>query len=50
MNELYWPGMFTTYEEFVIVTDAPQSNRMKMTGQDTDNKGIVFEKQKNMKN
>ncbi len=27
-----------TYEEFVIVTEAPQCNRMTATGQDTDNK------------
>ncbi len=27
-----------TYEEFVIVTEAPQSNKMTATGQDTDNK------------
>ncbi len=27
-----------TYKEFVIVTEAPQYNRMTATGQDTDNK------------
>ncbi len=27
-----------TYEELVIVTEAPQCNRMTATGQDTDNK------------
>ncbi len=27
-----------TYKEFVIVTEAPQCNRMTATGQDTDNK------------
>ncbi len=27
-----------TYEEFVIVTEAPQCNRMTAIGQDTDNK------------
>ncbi len=27
-----------TYEEFVLVTVAPQCNRMTATGQDTDNK------------
>ncbi len=27
-----------TYEEFVIVTEAPQCNRKTTTGQDTDNK------------
>ncbi len=27
-----------TYEEFVIVTEAPQCIRMTATGQDTDNK------------
>ncbi len=31
-----------TYEEFVIVTEAPQSNRMTATGQDTDNKRIIY--------
>ncbi len=29
------------YEEFVIVTEAPQSNKMTATGQDTDNKNNV---------
>ncbi len=27
-----------TYEEFVVVTEAPQCNRMTATRQDTDNK------------
>ncbi len=27
-----------TYKEFVIVTEAPQCNRMTATEQDTDNK------------
>jgi len=31
-----------TYEEFVIVTEAPQCNRMTATGQDTDNKIIIY--------
>ncbi len=31
-----------TYEEFVIVTEAAQSNRMTVTGQDTDNKIIIY--------
>ncbi len=31
-----------TYEEFVIVTEAPQCNRMTVTGQDTDNKRIIY--------
>ncbi len=31
-----------TYEEFVIVTEAPQCNRMTATGQDTDNKRIIY--------
>ncbi len=31
-----------TYEEFVIVTEAPQCNRMTTTGQDTDNKRIIY--------
>ncbi len=30
-----------TYEEFVLVTEAPQCNRMTATGQDTDNKKII---------
>ncbi len=30
-----------TYEEFVIVTEAPQCNRMTATGQDTDNKRTI---------
>ncbi len=29
-----------TYEEFVLVTVAPQCNRITATGQDTDNKKI----------
>ncbi len=29
-----------TYKEFVIVTEAPQCNRMTATGQDTENKII----------
>ncbi len=29
-----------TYKEFIIVTEAPQSNRM--TGQDTDNKRTIY--------
>ncbi len=33
-NELYWPIMI--YEEFVIVTEAPQCNRMTATGPDTE--------------
>ncbi len=31
-----------TYEEFVIETEAPQCNRMTATGQDTDNKRILY--------
>ncbi len=31
-----------TYKEFVIVTEAPQCNRMTATGQDTDNKIIIY--------
>ncbi len=31
-----------TYEEFVIVTEAPQCNRMTATGQDTDDKIIIY--------
>ncbi len=31
-----------TCEEFVIVTKAPQCNRMKATGQDTDHKIIIY--------
>ncbi len=31
-----------TYEEFVIVTEAPQCNRMTATGQDTDNKITIY--------
>ncbi len=27
-----------TYEEFVFMTEAPQCNRMTVTGQNTDNK------------
>ncbi len=30
------------YEEFVLVTEAPQCNRMSVTGQDTDNKKIMY--------
>ncbi len=30
-NELYWPGMYV-YEEFVIVTEAPQCIRITATG------------------
>ncbi len=39
-NELYWPVML--YEEFVIMTEAPQFNRMTATGQDTDNKMTIY--------
>ncbi len=31
-----------TYEEFVLVTVAPQFDRMTVTGQDTDNKKIMY--------
>ncbi len=31
-----------TFEEFVIVTEAPQCNRMTATGQDTDDKIIIY--------
>ncbi len=31
-----------TYKEFVIVTQAPQCNRKTATGQDTDNKRIIY--------
>ncbi len=31
-----------TYEEFVIVTEAPRCNRMTATGQDTDDKRIIY--------
>ncbi len=31
-----------TYEEFVIVTEAPQCSRMTVTGQDTDNKRTIY--------
>ncbi len=31
-----------THEEFVIVTEAPQCNRMKATGQDTDNRRRIY--------
>ncbi len=31
-----------TYEEFVIVTEAPQCNKKTATGQDTDNKNIDY--------
>ncbi len=31
-----------TYEEFVIVIEAPQCNRMTTTGQDTDNKRTIY--------
>ncbi len=31
-----------TYKEFVIVTEAPQCNRMTATGQDTDNKKNIY--------
>ncbi len=31
-----------TYEEFAIVTEAPQCNRMTVTRQDTDNKRIIY--------
>ncbi len=31
-----------TYEEFVIVTEAPRCNRKTATGQDTDNKIIIY--------
>ncbi len=33
---------FTFTYEFVIVTEAPQCNRMTATGQDTDNKRIIY--------
>ncbi len=42
-NELYWPARYVyTYEEFVIVTEALHCNRMTATGQDTDNKIIIY--------
>ncbi len=31
-----------TYKEFVIVTEAPQCNKMTATGEDTDNKIIIY--------
>ncbi len=31
-----------TYGEFVLVTEAPQCNRMTATGQDTDNKRTIY--------
>ncbi len=31
-----------TYEEFVIVTEAPQCNRMTVTGEDTVNKRTMY--------
>ncbi len=34
------PG--TRYNEFVIVTEAPQCNRMTATEQDTDDKIIIY--------
>jgi len=30
------------YKEFVIVTEAPQCNKMTATGQDTDDKIIIY--------
>ncbi len=43
-NELYWPARYVyTYEEFVIVTEALHCNRMTATGQDTDNKIIIYQ-------
>ncbi len=36
-NELYWTGIFTH-----IVIEAPQRNRMTVTGQDTDNKRTIY--------
>ncbi len=49
MNENEWEGALLardvyTYEEFVKVTDAPQCNRMTATGQDTDDKRIIYKK------
>ncbi len=31
-----------TYKEFVKVAEAPQCNRMTVTGQDTDNKITIY--------
>ncbi len=31
-----------TYEDFVIVTEGPQCNRMTVTGQDTDYKRTIY--------
>ncbi len=31
-----------TYEEFFIVTEASQCNRMTVAGQDTDNKRTIY--------
>ncbi len=39
-----------TYKEFVIVTEAPQCNRMTATGQDTDNKNTQIYKIENVQN
>ncbi len=36
-NELYCQECYT-FEEFVLVTEAPQCNRLTVTRQDTDNK------------
>ncbi len=32
----------TSNKEFIIGTDAPQCNRMTVTGQDTDNKRTIY--------
>ncbi len=45
LTESEWPLLARyvyTYEEFVIVTEAPQCNRMTATGQDTDNKRTIY--------
>ncbi len=35
----FWRAVYVyTYEEFVLVTEAPECNRMTATRQDTDNK------------
>ncbi len=44
VNEREWALLARfvyTYEEFVIVTEAPKYNRMTATGQDTDDKRII---------
>ncbi len=49
-DKLYWPRYVYTYEEFVIVTEAPQCNRMTAAGQDTDNKRTIYKYVQNSKN